>query len=71
MNSADGGWFNNRTECFSVVYASLLTEALSNQTGLMPLNGAIWIFFDAEDPFAAYGLSVWGQGYQGPGVIFL
>jgi hypothetical protein len=49
-NGTEGGKFGNRGKGFCVVKVGLLGEPLSNKTSLVPLNRAICILLDFEDP---------------------
>ena len=65
----DGVGFRDRGKRLSEVNARLLEESLGNQSGLVPLNTAIRVVLQFEDPFGLDWLPAWRQINQVPCIV--
>jgi hypothetical protein len=65
----NSGRLNNRTEGILVVKTVPLFETLSNESGLVPLNRAICMPFDLEDPFGINDVETGARRDQLPSTI--
>lgn len=68
-NSPDGGWLDNRAECFPIIESSLLMKAFGNETSLVAFNSAISLSFKFEYPFTSHNISRSKGRDKGPCLI--
>lgn len=57
-NNLDGSWFYNWTKCLIEIKVNNLMKSFGNYLGFVFFNGAIKIFFNFDNPFAANGFVI-------------